>query len=48
MHVTRDQVIDLVIGQIAFFLACFNQVLDIVFVLVFHGQASHLSRVYFG
>src|ERR1700761_6810503 len=39
MQVSRDQVVDLVVGQVTFFLARINQFLNIFFVLVFDSQA---------
>src|ERR1700722_4101387 len=47
MQIPWKQVIDLVVGQIAFFLTCINQFLNIFFVLVFNSQANPIPCKYF-
>src|SRR5450755_4712333 len=47
MQVSRNKVVDLVVGQIAFFLACINQFLNIFFVLVFDSQANPIPCLIF-
>ena len=47
MHVVRQQVIHLTIGEVALFLALIHQLLDIVFELVFYRQsASRLPALF--
>src|SRR5450631_1833217 len=48
MQVAGDEVVDLVVGQISLFLAGLNQLLDVIFVLIFDSQAVFLPRNVFG
>src|SRR5580704_15621709 len=48
MQITRNQVVDLVIGQVTFFLTCINQFLNVFFVLVFDSQANPIPCLIFG
>src|ERR1700761_944126 len=47
MQVPRKQIIDLVVGQVTFFLARINQFLNVFFVLVFNSQANPIPCKYF-
>src|SRR5580658_5453875 len=49
MQVARNQVVDLVIGQVTFLLTRINQFLNVFFVLVFDSQANPIPcLIFFG
>jgi hypothetical protein len=40
MQVAGNEIVDLVIGQISLFLACIDELLDVVFKSIFYGQSE--------
>ena len=47
MQVAGNEIVDLVIGQVSLFLACIDELLNVVVVFIFYGQANARSRVDF-